>query len=349
MACRPAITNMPVGVRIRSEQVAGTLFPNPAVAVFLNNTFDNNGVAVFAQGGTPGTAGLLAQVNESFANTLFLSAGGRVERSTGYGSVPQVSLLPMLGAVYARERNGQLLKLRASYGKAIRPSNSALRAATWMSGPNSSLAGGAGSELLVRSLRNLEPESQSGVEFGADITFSQLLTVHVTRFSQRATGLIQSVALPTPIRMGMPSAHAGLVYELQNVGAIRNRGWELQAGSMVGALSLQAAVSLVDSRVARVAPLYGGELLTGDRMLEVPARTFSLQSAYATQRWSTAWTVTRATDWVNYDQLRLAEQRKLTNLDMRAVSGLALRDYWVHYDGALRTTSRVRLASQTVD
>lgn len=282
------------------------------------------------------TAGLLAQVNESFANTVFLSAGGRVERTTGYASQPQISFLPMLGAVYAHERDGQSLKLRASYGKGIRPSNSALRAATWMSGQNPSLAGGLGSELLVRSLRNLEPESQSGVEFGADITFSQFLTVHVTRFSQRATGLIQAVASPTPVRMGMPNAQGGLVYELQNVGAIRNRGWEFQAGSMLGALSLQASVSLVDSRVSRVATQYGGELLTGDRMLEVPARTFSLQTSYSSPRWSTAWTITRATDWVNYDQLRIAEKRADANFDMKSLTGLALRNYWKHYDGATR-------------
>lgn len=282
------------------------------------------------------TAGLLAQVNESFANSVFLSAGGRVERTSGYASLPQVSFLPMLGAVYAHDRDGQSLKLRASYGKGIRPSNSALRAATWMSGQTPSVGGGLGSELLLRSLRNLEPESQSGVEFGADVTFSQFLTVHVTHFNQRATGLIQAVAIPIPVRMGMPNAQGGLIHELQNVGAISNRGWEFQAGSMVGALSLQAAVSVVDSRIDRVATLYGGDLRTGDRMLEVPARTFSLQAAYSSLRWSTVWTVARATDWMNYDQLRLTEQRKVPNFDMKSVTGLALRDYWKHYDGATR-------------
>ena len=290
------------------------------------------------------TAGLLAQVNSSLHNSFYLSAGGRVERSTGFESPARVSLLPMLGAAYVKEGENQSLKLRASYGKGIRPSTSALRAATWMGGQNTGLTSSAGSQLSLKSLRNLEPEVQSGIEFGADVTLGRSIGLHVTRFDQSATGLIQAVALPMPTRLYAQKSDAGIVYELQNVGAISNRGWELQATSILGRLSLQAGASFVDSRVRRVGSRYAGELLAGDRMLEVPARTFSLQASYNTSRWSTSWTVARAMDWVNYDRLRLAESSQTPGLGAQMITGANLRNYWLNYDGATRVRGHVSYA-----
>ena len=287
------------------------------------------------------TAGVLAQVNTSLRNNLFLSAGGRAERTTGFSAPARVSLLPMLGAAYVREQDGQTLKLRASYGKGIRSSTSALRSATWMSGQNGGLLSHTGSQLLLSSLRNLEPESQSGVEFGADVSFGPSLGFHVTRFDQHATGLIQAVGLPVAVRVGGRQPEQGIAYELQNVGAITNRGWELQTTSMIGRWSILAGASLVDSRVQQVAQRYGGELRVGDRMLEVPARTFSLQATYTSSRWAMSWTAARASDWINYDQLRLAEQRLAPGFDSKMVTGARLRDYWRTYDGATRLRGNV--------
>lgn len=287
------------------------------------------------------TAGVLAQVNSNIRNNVFLSAGGRVERTTGLVSRSKVSVLPMLGAAWVHEQNGQTLKFRASYGKGIRPSNSALRTATWMSGQNLGVISAGPTRL---TLGDLEPEVQAGVEFGADWTLNGRVSVHITRFDQRATGLIQAVALPSASRLGGRQVEQDITYELQNVGAIANRGWELQSSSVFGALSLQATASFVDSRVQRVARQYGGELLPGDRMLEVPSRTVSLQASYSTSRWSTSWTAARAMDWVNYDQLRLAELREADNFDPKMVTGLRLRNYWRQYDGSTRLRGNVSFA-----
>ena len=286
------------------------------------------------------TAGLLAQLNNSWHNSLFLSAGGRVERSTGVLSDAKVSLLPMFGVAWVKEQNGQTFKLRASYGKGIRPSNSVLRATTWMSGTASNALAGPGSRLSFASLRNLEPEAQSGVEAGADIQFGPRLGLHVTRFDQHATGLIQAVALPTAANAGH-QLEQGITYELQNVGAITNRGWELQTTSTLGHWSLLGNASFVDSRVQRVALRYGGELQPGDRMLEVPARTFSLMASYSTPRWTTSWTVARAMDWINYDQLAIARQRSVQGFEPKMITGPRLRSYWREYEGATRLRGNV--------
>ena len=282
------------------------------------------------------TAGLLAQVNNSFKNSLFLSAGGRVERSSGAYTDAKLSLLPMLGAAWVKEQDGQTFKLRASYGKGIRPSNSIVRAATWMSGQAQNTIAGANSRLSFTSLRGLEPESQSGIEAGADALFGPQLGLHVTRFDQRATGLIQAVALMTAANAGNQNLGQGITYELQNVGAITNRGWEMQATSALGRWSFLGNASFVDSRVQRVAQHYGGELRPGDRMLEVPAKTFSLMASYTSPRWNTSWTVARAMDWINYDQLAIAEHRAVEDYDARLITGPRLRAYWRKYNGANR-------------
>ena len=76
-------------------------------------------------------------------------------------------------------------------------------------------------------------------------------------------------------------------------------------------------------------------------MMEVPARTFSLQATYTTSRWAMSWTATRASDWVNYDQLLLAEQRLVPGFDASRVTGVHLRNYWRTYDGATRLRGNV--------
>jgi iron complex outermembrane receptor protein len=282
------------------------------------------------------TAGLLTQVNSSWRNSLFLSAGGRAEYSSGAMTASRVNLLPMLGAAYVREHDGQTLKLRAAYGKGIRPSNSMARAATWMSGQTARTLGGTGSHLALESLRNLEPEVQAGIELGADVLLGAGFGIHITRFNQRATGLIQAVALPTVRRVAGATVDHGVNYELQNVGAITNRGWELQATSSVGRFAFQSSASFVDSRVQQVATGYSGELRPGDRMLEVPRETLGLTASYTASRWTTSWSLTRAMHWISYDQLRIAEQQSVEAFDPKTITGAYLRNYWREYDGANR-------------
>ncbi|MEP6765230.1 MAG: TonB-dependent receptor [Gemmatimonadaceae bacterium] len=286
------------------------------------------------------TAGVLAQVNNSWRNSLFLSAGGRVERSSGSYTDAKTSLLPMLGAAWVKEQDGQTFKLRASYGKGIRPSNSITRASTWMNAQSQISYNGSVPKLSLASLRDLEPEAQSGYELGTDVLFGSHFGLHLTRFDQRATGLIQAVALPTAANAGKAELSQGITYELQNVGAISNRGWEMQATSSLGRFSLLGNASFVDSRVDRVAIRYGGELRIGDRMLEVPAKTFSLMATYTSPRFNTSWTIARAMDWINYDQLAIAQQREGNN-DPKLFTGPRLRNYWKQYDGATRLRGNV--------
>jgi iron complex outermembrane receptor protein len=165
---------------------------------------------------------------------------------------------------------------------------------------------------------------------GFDAFVGHVFAAHITRFDQSAYNLIQSVAITSSL---VP--HAGdlrPLYALQNVGEIGNKGWELESSFTRGALSLTGTLSLVDSRVRRLAFAYSGDLQPGDRMLAVPARTMGLTGAWTTSRWSSSITLTRASDWINYDALALAA----ASATQPPIVSTQLRDYWRVYPGVTR-------------
>lgn len=281
--------------------------------------------------GWRGSSGLVAQTTASYANRFFLTAGMRLERDAALVGSTRTAALPMLGGAVVSDRGDLTVKLRATYGKAIRPVQGAIH----------ELALGGRRAALVAY--DLAPEQQAGIEVGGDLFVGRTFGVHVTRFDQRATGLIQSVAVTLPARSDSrgASSESGpsdsyVAYQLQNVGAIANRGWELQGTADLGRLSLATALSLVDSRVDRLAEGYTGDLRAGERMLDVPARTLSLTGSWAGAGWLGSLTVARAMDWVGYD--RMAVARALTSGGLAATDlvGERLRSFWRAYDGATR-------------
>ena len=235
----------------------------------------------------------------------------------------QHALLPMVGAAYVREYGPAVLKLRSAYGKGIRPVRTLARGTSWM---------GRGE---LSATEGLQPEQQTGIEAGADVVFARGVSLHVTRFDQEASGLIQPVGSMSTVVGPNGRIVRNLSYTLQNVGAITNRGWELQATARRSGLQLAGTMSLVDSRVARTAAGYRGELRVGDRMLDVPASTVSVSAMWSAQRWSLSSTATRAANWIGYDRAGIGEA---VDDATRAydVGGPLLRRYWLNYGGVTR-------------
>jgi iron complex outermembrane receptor protein len=267
--------------------------------------------------------GLIAQTNVSYRDAFFLNTGLRFERNTGLTGVGEYETLPMLGAAFVRSVGGVTLKLRSAYGKGVRPPQTSSREGTLM-GLNRS----PGSSTL-------SAEKQSGIESGADLFVGRATIFHLTRFDQRASGLIQPVSVPLPAGTDTLPLRR-IAYELQNVGEITNRGWELEGTTSVGPVSVGATFSTVDSRVQKLANSYSGDLRPGDRMLEVPARTMGLTASLTKRRWFTSWSVSRASDWVNYDRIALAAAFQNTSYPLYEFLGPQLRTYWRKYDGVTR-------------
>lgn len=266
--------------------------------------------------------GVFSQVNAAWRNRVFASAGLRVEHNDAFSGRNRTPMLPMLGVAAIHDVGDASLKLRAAYGKGIRPPQTPARSAY--------MSGGAGYSLRAV----LDPEEQSGTEVGAELYFGRRVALHVTRFDQLASGLIQnvSVGMDTLERAGRTERRVH--YQLQNVGEIGNHGWELQGTVTEGQLSLASALTFVDSRVKAVAPGYLGDLRAGDRMLGVPARTASVTASWAATQWHGTVSAARAADWVNYDRLALSRNFLATDgPPATELVGASLRSYWRKYDG----------------
>lgn len=236
--------------------------------------------------------GISAQGTLAWRDQWIASAGLRAEQITGATPAGQHALLPMVGVAYTKHRAGAMLKLRGAFGRGIRPVRSSL------------LSGAAISVVHPRVVSRLQPESQQGTEFGGDLQFRSGIGLHLTRFDQRATGLVQRVATVRRVIGAEGQVHRQVSYHLENVGAISNRGWEFEGTAQVQRLSLAAGLSLVDSRVARVAEGYRGELHAGDRMFDVPASTLTFSAAYLIGPLTFATSAARAADWVETDPQR---------------------------------------------
>ncbi|HCT58199.1 MAG TPA: hypothetical protein DGD08_13420 [Gemmatimonas aurantiaca] len=276
-----------------------------------------------------GSTGLSAQGMVGWRDRLFASAGVRAERTTGATRNTQNALLPMLGLAYVEDLGGTVLKFRGAFGRGIRPARSLMRTSSWM---------GTGQ---LQAMTSLQPESQQGTEFGGDLLFGSRYGVHVTRFDQRASGLIQPVAQVQTTVGANGRMQRTMVYSLQNVGAITNRGWEVEGSARLQRLSLAGTLSLVDSRVARLARGYRGELREGDRMFDVPANTISLSASYLVGRFTLATSATRAADWVGYDRARIGSELNGTGAGGQSFEGGMLRNYWTQYEPLTRWRANV--------
>jgi iron complex outermembrane receptor protein len=268
--------------------------------------------------------GLGAQVSIDAQDRVFLNGGLRLEHQGGPDGIGQLATLPTIGAAFANTMGRATLKLRAAWGKGIRWPDMPAR-------PRTSYG--------VQRSRELAPEQQTGTEAGFDLSIGSALSFQVTRFDQTASGLIQDVATYIPEQRAtgdaisiVPPEKAIYVAELQNVGEIGNRGWEMAATLRRGRLALAGTFGLVDSRVQQVAPAYTGDLQPGDRMLAVPRRTSSLTASWQERGWSGSLTAYRAADWVNYDRIALA-RAMLANDSAAPLEGSELRSFWREYDG----------------
>lgn len=285
------------------------------------------------------TAGLVAQGTLAVDDALFVTAGLRGERNDGFTAASRFAALPTLGvaAVWALGEGagagGATLKVRAAYGSGLRPARTPARSAMWR-----------GYDLLSAALG---PESQRGLETGLDLlagggrSGTPSLTASITRFDQRASGLLQRVAVAPfggPHRRLDPAAGTwqwrGISnpdYVIENLGEIDNRGWEFESAVQAGPLALGATATVVDSRVRRTALGYDGDLRAGDRMLQVPRRTLGAFAGWRGGGWSATAQVARASDWINYDRLALA---RLTGTTQPV--GPELRQFWLRYPGVTR-------------
>jgi outer membrane receptor protein involved in Fe transport len=263
--------------------------------------------------------GLFSQANLSLGETVFLTAGLRGEWNSSFGTAYGAAQLPLLGLSVVRDIGPVTLKTRASYGKGIRPPPIDADRQVQLA------------EVTQRANPQLAPESQSGTELGLDAYFDKWASLKLTHYDQLAEGLIQQVLVDGT---SLPR-----VVQQQNIGTIRNAGWEVEANGDIGWLALLANYARTESLVRSIAPRYTGTLRAGDRMLEVPSWTASGTTTFGSSDRSFSLTVWRVGDWINYDWI------SLYTAVMKNANRGPPRSYWIQYPGftQIRASARKKI------
>ena len=263
------------------------------------------------------STGAFVQGRARAGHRLVFSGGARAERVSSVD--PGVGLLwaSTAGASWSHEFRSATVRVRGAWGNGIRP-------------PEPGMNQAFDRELLHQQANdNLIPERQRGVETGADVFLTGGGYLKVTVYDQRATDLIQPV-----LRRRVDAA--GTFYEFQNVGAVRNRGSEFEAGLQRRGFNTAVTAYFPRSSVTRLGPGYSGELQLGDKMLEVPDAAGSGMIAYDFGRVRAEIGMSWIGSWIGYDRVLIAniEQQQRTPRETP-------REYWRTYDDVVRPYASV--------
>ncbi len=249
--------------------------------------------------------GYFAQGQFAFWEALFLTAGLRADDNQNFGQDFGLAWAPRVGLSYVHAVGGVTAKARMAYGKAIRPPSP-----------------GAAVAYITSSFQqlanpNLAPEQQVGSDGGLELYFGTRGSFEVSYYDQTAIDLINAVILPN-------SSIFTLQY--QNVGRIKNTGWEFQGRLNADRFSLAGTYSITSSHVQTLSPSYGGVLRPGDQLLAVPQHTAGATLGYARGRTSINLGMTYVGSWINTD---------LVAFYAFVYGGQpyrgSIRDYWITY------------------
>jgi outer membrane receptor protein involved in Fe transport len=253
--------------------------------------------------------GYFGQLRLDLFQALFVTAGLRAEVNDNFGPDYGAAWSPRIGISYVQPVGIARVKVRAAYGESVRPPNPTENQATRSS--------------FSQQLANptLGPERQHGPDGGVEIYFGTVGRLGATYYTQRATDLIDFVLVD--------ATTVPVTYQYQNVGRIKNRGWEFDGGLNVGALQLGATLSLTRSTVQQLASSYSGDYRLDDPILSIPHVTAGATASYSTRTGTVInAAVTHVGQWIENDWLAL--YGFFYGGDQYRGSG---RAYWTSYPG----------------
>lgn len=297
-----------------SQSFSGAVTAGIDYYQFTNNQFNTSGALttsneivtdstapIDASRSVTSNTGIFGQLQLDVHETLFLTLGVRAEYNDDFGDRFGSPVSPRVGASWTRTLGSTTLKLRASYGEAIRAPIPSMKDFSKNS--------------FIETLANasLGPERQRGFDGGVDLAFGRA-TVSATYYDQTATDLIQFVLLD--------GSQLPQIRRFENVGRVANRGLELEGGLHMGRVNFTAQFGHATSVVRALGPAYTGDLQPGDQVLGIPRNTAGASLAVS------ALANTTLTLGVVYVGAR-------TNYDDRAMftdpTRETLRDYWTTF------------------
>ncbi len=229
--------------------------------------------------------GYFAQTQVGVSDALFLTAGLRGEANSNFGQDYGLAWAPRVGVAYVQMLGDVTAKARVAYGKAIRPPDPD-RANTIVYSNSVQLGN-----------PKLGPEEQRGWDGGLELYFGHRGSLEVSYYNQTALNLVDFVNVPDPVYT--------LAFQYENVGRVKNTGWEFQGRLNAGALSLTGTYSITSSVVQELSPSYTGDLLPGDQVLHIPRHTAGAALSYSLARTAVNLGMTYVGSWTEVDDLAL--------------------------------------------
>jgi outer membrane receptor protein involved in Fe transport len=264
-------------------------------------------------------SGYFGQAEVSFAKSLFLVGGVRAERNENFGNDFGLAVSPRAGVSYVRDMGGATIKSRIAYGESTRPPLPYLK------------VGQTSPYQVLLSNPNLGPERQRGVDGGIDVYLGAKRSLSVTYYNQVARDLISLVLVD--------ASASPLTYQFQNIGRVRNSGWEIQGTTRVRGASLTVQYTMMRSRIEKLPQNYSGDYSIGDQVLSVPLHsggaTLTLPEIRGT---AVSVSATYIGAHTNYDYFAI-DSLSYLGAPYRGTQGL--RAYWKEYPAFVKTNLNV--------
>jgi outer membrane receptor protein involved in Fe transport len=214
---------------------------------FYRNVFNRNGAAGFQlpPGATTVTSGSVKESDETssesrtlggyieqslaFRDRVFLTGAIRSDRNSAFGADFKTVFYPKFSASWVVSDEGffpalgfvNQLRLRTAYGASgVQPGT--IDAVQYFSPTAARTESGDEPALVFSTLgnRQLKPERSAELELGVDGTFwNSRVSTEVTYYSKKSSDALISRILP-------PSLGTGATARLENLGEVRNWGWE---------------------------------------------------------------------------------------------------------------------------
>ena len=240
---------------------------------------------------TESERGAFVQSQLSIWDMLFLTGGIRGEHDSNYGSGYGTNYAPRYGASLVHAIGPITAKARVAYGRATRAPASGARQAVFLTNTT------YGTYQQQIAAPDLGPESQAGTESGLELYWGARASLQITHYDQKVDNLIISIPVDS-VQSLNPNTAGNYTYanvsQRQNVGAVRNNGWEGQAQvNLFGGLTLNGTLSdnvtrfshLNDSYKCTLAVTQQDQCLyPGAALFNLAEHTGSLAANYAHSR-----------------------------------------------------------------
>ena len=239
--------------RSNTAQIAGSAITFSTDALGVNGL---NAAQTFRSVSTPAPHWSLlsyfSRVRWGIADKYLLTVSARVDGSSRFGAGHRYGFFPSAALAW-RASDEELvkrlglfndLKLRASYGRTGNQEIGNYSSLALLSNTVNVFGGvrGIGFAPYTLANPNLKWETTDGIDFGVDAAlFNSRVAVTADYYSKKTRDLLYYVAVP---------ATTGFSTSLQNVGSLRNRGFELSVSTtnLTGALGWESTLNLAWNR-----------------------------------------------------------------------------------------------------